>query len=195
MQMRPPPEYSEDADSERCSSHFSYKHSAVHSLAGLCEAPGCAGPDELVRRQQDRVLAGHVDRQVRAGGGVVPARPRAMAPQDAREAVDAGGLLQRSFAWEALQRTEQCSASVIKALPYLAPLRPVAATARRNAAGARQGRPRRHDPEQGPRGLVAATPDQPSFRSKHVADPLDFIGHQKVYSDSPAASSASSRSR
>ena len=59
--------------------------------------PGAAG--ELVRREEDRVLVGkaavghvrrrvHVDRQVRAGRGVVPERERAMAVQQDRDRVD-----------------------------------------------------------------------------------------------------------
>ena len=53
--------------------------------AGRARAAG-----ELVRREEDRVLAGHVDRQVRARGGVVEAGERAVAVEQRRDLLDVG---------------------------------------------------------------------------------------------------------
>ena len=77
-------------------------HAVAHEPAlGHEHARRAGAADELVRRDEDRVLVGerpvrdvrrrvHVDRQVRAGGGVVPARLRAVAVQRDRDLVDVG---------------------------------------------------------------------------------------------------------
>ena len=62
------------------------------------DARGLRAADELVRRQEHRVLAvagtrrgfGHPDRHVRAGGGVVPERQRAVGVQQGRDRVGVG---------------------------------------------------------------------------------------------------------
>ncbi len=56
-----------------------------HQYAG-----GARAADELVRGEEHRVLVGHVDREVRTGRGVVPARKRAVAAQHGRGALDVG---------------------------------------------------------------------------------------------------------
>ena len=53
--------------------------------------PGVPGPArELVRGQEHRVLAGHVDRQVRAGRCVVPERQRTVPVQQRRDGLGVG---------------------------------------------------------------------------------------------------------
>ena len=65
------------------------RHAAAQERALGDEDPGRAGAaGELVRREEDRVLGGHVDRQVRARGGVVEAGERAVPVEHLREPLD-----------------------------------------------------------------------------------------------------------